>query len=255
MAAATAAKSTPSYYHVLDDKVLRDNVYEPEADSFLLLDALDAERGALAAQRPLTAVEFGPGSGIAITHLAMIVAGGADAAAVLRCTAIDVNPVALRATRQTFDDSLSAAARRRITLDLFRGDLSTAVRQFGASSGPAPAAPAEGPFDVVVFNPPYVPTSAQELSDAANPTRNNGHWLNCAWAGGPEGRTVVDRFLLELPRLLSAGGAAYVVALEENDIPAMIAVVADGSAGAITGEIILSRFTGERLRIIKFSRC
>ena len=28
------SKSTPDYYHVLDDKFLRDNVYEPEADFY-----------------------------------------------------------------------------------------------------------------------------------------------------------------------------------------------------------------------------
>ena len=59
-----------------------------------------------------------------------------------------------------------------------------------------------------VFNPPYVPTPDDEVARGG---------LAAAWAGGARGRRVIDRLLPLVPRLLSAGGEMFMVAVHEND--------------------------------------
>jgi release factor glutamine methyltransferase len=54
-----------------------------------------------------------------------------------------------------------------------------------------------GPFDLILFNPPYLPTSAEEQID---------DWLEYALDGGITGREVIERFLSEVPLLLSPEG-------------------------------------------------
>lgn len=245
---AQKPKLTPSYYHVLDDKRFRANVYEPEADSFLLLDALDADAPALRADRPLHVAEFGCGSGIAVTHAAMLLAlnDSADNGAATsspRCTvftAVDINPIALEATAETFRASFGTLGCKAPPLQCVRGDLMTWMHT-------------RARLDVLIFNPPYVPTSLEELVKATTPDlRDDTPWLCAAWSGGPRGRLVVDRVLAVLHMLLAEGGRAYIIALEENDIPDMISMAAACSGGAVTGAVVASRFTGEHLRVVRF---
>lgn len=59
------------------------------------------------------------------------------------------------------------------------------------------AAGLRGPFDLILFNPPYLPTEPSERID---------DWLELALDGGPSGRDVIIRFLQEVPSLLSPGG-------------------------------------------------
>ena len=77
-------------------------------------------------------------------------------------------------------------------------------------------------FDLVVFNPPYVPTDEDELRRALT-TRD----ISASWAGGPSGRVVIDRFIEALPNVLSDSGSslAYVVLLEENKPDEVVAAI------------------------------
>ncbi len=54
-----------------------------------------------------------------------------------------------------------------------------------------------GPFDLVIFNPPYLPTQPEErLED----------WLEYALDGGPDGRRVIRRFAADVRRVLAPSG-------------------------------------------------
>ena len=63
------------------------------------------------------------------------------------------------------------------------------------------------PFDVVVSNPPYVPTppvdDTEEISPGAGPS-----W---AWNAGPDGRLVLDPLCESAPKLLCDGGSLLLV--------------------------------------------
>lgn len=52
-------------------------------------------------------------------------------------------------------------------------------------------------FDVVLFNPPYLP---------ARPESERSDWMDVALSGGPEGRAVIDAFLDDVGRVLRADG-------------------------------------------------
>jgi release factor glutamine methyltransferase len=57
-------------------------------------------------------------------------------------------------------------------------------------------------FDVIVSNPPYLPSRRARLP-ARGPAR--------AWEGGPDGRALLDRICAQAPRHLEPGGCLLVV--------------------------------------------
>ena len=96
-------------------------------------------------------------------------------------TAVDVS-------RRALLSAWTNARRLGRRLRLHRGDL---------------VAPVVGKqYDLVVSNPPYVPTA-----DASLPTRGAMR----AFDGGLDGRTVVDRVIDEAPRVLAPGGCLLLV--------------------------------------------
>jgi release factor glutamine methyltransferase len=79
--------------------------------------------------------------------------------------------------------------------------------------------------DVLVFNPPYVPTS--ELPDLPQPEtlsglapmtsfENGSHLLALSYAGGADGMETTDRLLVLLPTILSSRGVAYILLCAQN---------------------------------------
>ena len=65
-----------------------------------------------------------------------------------------------------------------------------------------------GKVDVLIFNPPYVPTPDDEVGSSG---------IEASWAGGKDGRVVLNRALPQIARLLSKPhGAAYVITVDDN---------------------------------------
>lgn len=57
-------------------------------------------------------------------------------------------------------------------------------------------------FDIILFNPPYLRTRSSECEKG---------WLEKAWAGGPGGKVVIDRFIAELSDHLNRNGTVFIV--------------------------------------------
>lgn len=102
-------------------------------------------------------------------------------------------------------------------------------------------------FDIIVFNPPYVPTDQDEF-DRAIRERD----IAASWAGGMDGREVTDNFLNNVSHFLSRNGIAYMVALEANKIKE-IGQIAEGY-GLEVCEILKRREGLEMLYILRFRK-
>ena len=205
---------TPDTSHVPYSRV-----YEPAEDSFLLLDTLssDSEKAFLQSRfqhAPPLVVEVGPGSGVVIAFVTAHAEPLFGTAAVLTA-GIDLNAHACGATNAT---ARKATAEHKATAGLF----------LGAATGDLTSPWRGGAIDVLIFNPPYVPTP--ELP-APPPARDTGTGINggkgssfeedsyllaLSYAGGRDGMETTDRLLDALPDALSPRGCAYVLLCAQN---------------------------------------
>ncbi|KAH9578995.1 hypothetical protein LSM04_009341 [Trypanosoma melophagium] len=257
---------TPDYFHCLTDTRFRSCVYEPEADTFLLLEALDKDADRLRTMRPRRCLEVGCGSGTVISHLMLVLNGIAGSAERLQeekekkngCVeyhAVDVNPVAIEATHMTWSKTVNHNFNGDEVphLQLHQGDL---FAPFQRKSSGDEELRVYCTFDVILFNPPYVPTSMEELLGAGT----QGDFITAAWCGGPRGRIVVDRFIAYLPKFLSASGVCYIIAIKENDIPDMVKVIhaafenSKEENDAVSVDVVAERYTGEYLKVLRVIR-
>lgn len=180
---------------------LHPDVYEPAEDSFLLAEAILARD--LAGRR---ALDVGTGTGIA--GLAMAQRGA-------RVVAVDASPHA------------AALARRNLAgrASVVRGDLASALR---------------GPFDLVAFNAPYLPSAPEERVEG---------WLDAAFHGGKGGVEVARRFVRDLPRVLAPDGEALLVASSRGDLDGLREEAA--SAGLAMSEVGDVKFFFERVVLFR----
>jgi len=63
-------------------------------------------------------------------------------------------------------------------------------------------------FSLILFNSPYLPSDPDEEKS----------WVGKAWAGGPNGRKVIDRFIMGAPNFLAAGGRIQLVQSSLSDV-------------------------------------
>lgn len=106
-----------------------------------------------------------------------------------------------------------------------------------------------GAVDLLLFNPPYVPTPPSEVFRPGEGGRAD---IAAAWAGGNKGREVVDRALPLIARFLSKArhrGVALVVALAENDVSDLLRVA---RSHGLCGEVVAERSADEeRLFVLR----
>lgn len=121
-----------------------ENVYEPGDDTFLFVDALAADHERLVACAPRLAVEIGPGSGTVSTALCMLLQPAPPVT--LAC---DINPLACLATQRTAEANGVGGVVEPLQCDL----VWPLLRRLAATGG----------VDVLLFNPPYVPTPDDEV--------------------------------------------------------------------------------------------
>ncbi|KAK3330825.1 methyltransferase domain-containing protein [Apodospora peruviana] len=259
---------TPDTSHVPYQRV-----YEPAEDSFLLLDTLSsATETAYLARRfgssivaPLI-LEVGPGSGVVIAFLtanARTIFGTSD----ILTLGVDVNGFACAATEKTVSRAVvtennSSSTKRQdeeretgTFLAAVQGDLTSPLRP--------------GTIDMLVFNPPYVPTAelpAAAFAPSSSSTqtttfRQDSHLLELSYAGGKDGMETTDRLIAALPIILSKRGCAYILLCAQNRPEEVKERVRRWSGGGV-GEVWKAETVGtsgkqagwEKLQIIRIWR-
>ena len=121
-----------------------------------------------------TVLDMGTGCGI----LAIVAAKKA-----MKVVATDINPHSFECARlNTITNGVSGK------VDVRLGDLFKPIRKTEK-------------FDVIVFNAPYLPSEPSEEET----------WMGRAWAGGPSGRQLIERFIVEAPRYLKKNGRILLV--------------------------------------------
>ncbi|NWY51103.1 HEMK2 methyltransferase, partial [Chionis minor] len=210
---------TPRYGHVGPEGPFGD-VYEPAEDTFLLLDALERDAAPLREAGVDICLEIGSGSGVVSTFLASSIIGSN---ALYICT--DINPAAAYCTLETA--LLNNVHLQPVITDLVKG-LSPRLN---------------GKVDLLLFNPPYVVTPSEEVQS---------HGIEASWAGGKNGREVMDRVFPLVPDLLSPGGLFYLVTIKENNPDEILETM---KKHGLEGTRVLSRQAGqEMLTILKFRK-
>ncbi|KAL7611951.1 hypothetical protein Lser_V15G06681 [Lactuca serriola] len=199
-------------------------VYAPCDDSYALVDALLADRKKLINHRPTICMEIGCGSGYIITSLALILKSESNSHSP-HFFATDVNPHATNVTRETLE-------AHGVHAEILTTNITSGLEKRLA-----------GMVDVMVVNPPYMPTPEEEVG---------GGGLSAAWAGGENGRSVIDRILPVADNLLSDRGWLYMLFLAANDPLQICLEMRDKGYGA---KIVVQRSTEEEtLHVIKFWR-
>jgi release factor glutamine methyltransferase len=97
-----------------------------------------------------------------------------------------------------------------------------------------------GHFDLILFNPPYLPTKPGERMD---------DWLEKALDGGESGREVIGRLLSDLPRVLARGGRLLLVISQMTGVEEVLGLLRD--AGFEVGIVRRNRVEGEDLLVVK----
>jgi len=126
-------------------------VYPPSEDTLLTLEVIRIQKGE-------KMLDVGTGTGILGIHAAL---SGA------RVTASDVSEKALECAKRN-------ASRNGVEMEFILSDLFDAIK---------------GVFDVVLFNPPYLPEEEWSKRDAGDNQ----------WDGGGDGSETIKRFLSGLP--------------------------------------------------------
>lgn len=180
-------------------------VYPPSEDTFLLIEALKSR----AAGR---ALELCCGTGA----VGLSVSRKLDS-----ITALDINPIAVKNTKQNYTkNGLSEK------LDAIVGDLFSPLKKQD--------------FDLVFMNPPYLPDE-------------EGEPKSLCWSGGGRGRIIIDRFINGLGGFLGENGRALFVQSTLNGIDESLNMIKDqGMVGRIINK---ADFQFEGIVVVEVRHC
>ncbi|NVM00865.1 MAG: tRNA (adenine(22)-N(1))-methyltransferase TrmK [Candidatus Helarchaeota archaeon] len=145
-----------------------DDIYLPSDDTFLLLDNLNVNRGDFV-------LDLGTGCGI----LGIIAAENA-----YKVILTDISPIAINCAEENVEiNKLSDK------IEIRTGNLFDPIKN-------------DEKFDLILFNPPYLPISEKEKQK---------EWLERAWDGGKNGREIIDKFLQQFEYYLKKNGRVQMI--------------------------------------------
>jgi release factor glutamine methyltransferase len=97
-------------------------------------------------------------------------------------------------------------------------------------------------FDVVAFNPPYLPV---------DPDTEWGDWMGAALSGGEDGRAAIDPFLADVGRVLAVDGVAFLLVSTLTD-PEIVRETA-AAHGLDTTTVTSESYPFEQLHVLALS--
>ena len=166
-------KSSSSQFHFNKLAInLHPEVYEPAEDTFQILDTIKISPGKKV---------FEPGTGCGIVALYCAYLG-----ANVVCS--DINPYAVELTKKNFLINKHLLGGN---VDIRYGDLFSVLHSNEL-------------FDVIIFNPPYLPTSDNERVGKTG-------WFDIAIDGGRTGLEIIKRFIENVENYFTTTGKGYII--------------------------------------------
>jgi len=136
--------------------------------------------------------------------------------------AVDINPYAIEC-------AIKNAEMNGAKIDFRHGDLFQPIKQ-------------NKRFSLILFNSPYLPSEPDEERS----------WIGKAWAGGSNGRKLIDRFVMDAPNFLAAGGRIQLVQSSLSDVNRTIQMFSERSLQAMVVAQVKVAF--ERIVLVEAKR-
>lgn len=217
-----------------------DHVYEPAEDTFLFLDLFEQlHNDGYFKKRPSNShhhirsplvVELGSGSGVIST----LISSNEIIPSAIHL-AVDINQIALKTTLSTHAHNNPS----KLPFDAVRCDLTTALRP--------------NQIDVMIFNPPYVPSEEIPPIPDSNDDENSA-WIDLALVGGDDGMLITRKVLDSLDTILAVGGEAYILFCARNKHKDVTEQFAENWKNFSVSVVIERKCGWEELAIYRFTK-
>ncbi|OUJ19385.1 Methylase of polypeptide chain release factors HemK [Methanonatronarchaeum thermophilum] len=138
------------------------HTYPPSDDSLLMVDTINKQK-----KRWNHALDMGTGTGIIAYHLSK---------KTNKVTAIDINPHAIKSAQKNLKNIKN--------IEIKQSDLFSQIKQTK--------------YDLITFNPPYIPIEKPELKNSE---------IEKAWNGGKTGRKTINKFITQSKNHLTKNGS------------------------------------------------
>lgn len=185
-------------------------------DSFLMLDALELVYLSKSSIIPQFCIEVGSGSGIVtsfLTSLFQYKSTLQSQDAINRYTyflCTDINSYANEATYSTMLLNQKNKKHKEFFIEVD-------CIQTSILDGLLPRF--EGTIDLLICNPPYIPTEEKEYIEGRLRSEDDERGIiSASWAGGVNGMNITNQILDLLPRVLNIRGKFLLVSTQYNDI-------------------------------------
>uniref|UniRef100_A0A8C9GRT1 Methyltransferase small domain-containing protein n=1 Tax=Piliocolobus tephrosceles TaxID=591936 RepID=A0A8C9GRT1_9PRIM len=172
---------------IYNDEEVKKNVYLPSSDTFTFIDALENEVDNIPSDVNMV-LEMGTGSGYLTLSLYELLKRKNKNVDIFYC--VDINKSACNCVKNVLRKN------NILNVEIINNDLFNNIRKCEQ-------------FDLIMFNPPYVPTEQDEM-DTTN--------IVASYAGGKYGREIILNFLLNVYGYLNKYGVIYIL-LEKNNKP------------------------------------
>jgi len=141
-----------------------------------------------------------------------------------KVVATDINPYAIKCAEK--NAKMNGVENR---MEFRLGDLFQPIRP-------------DETFSLILFNAPYLPSEPDEEKS----------WTGRAWAGGPSGRRIIDRFIMDAPEFLTINGRILLVQSSLSDIDETLERFDEaGLKARVVAEV---KFPFERIVLIEAKR-